>query len=353
MKLIDGVKTSENKVSSETLKLSEFVRDKSKSLIDRLESYEDIINIEVGDTGLNRAKALEREFDMRQLYIKYEGDNPTGTQKDRIAFAQVYDAIRREFDVVSLATCGNYGVAVALAAKLAGIHCKIYIPESYQTERIKEMEALEAEIIRLPGSYEDVVNQSSILAIENAWYDANPGGSNTPLQITAYSQIAFEIYEELGDAPKYCAVPVSNGTLIAGIFRGFVSLYKRGKTSRIPKMIAASSTRKNPIIQSFKHGLDYCRDLDPDIIKETKYNEPLINWHSFDGEEALYAIRKSEGDAFNISDKKMKEMSSFLIKKEGFRILPASTSGLIALLEMDEKLNFEPDRFVAVLTAKY
>ena len=353
MDLKDGVKTSENKVSSEAYKLCEFVKDKSNSLIDRLESFEDIINLESGDTGLNRAKTLEREFDIRQLYIKYEGDNPTGTQKDRIAFAQVYDALRREFDVISLATCGNYGVAMALASNLAGIKCKIYIPETYHTDRIVEMESLNAEIIRLPGSYEDVVMSSTEIAEKNGWYDANPGGVNTPLQISAYSQIAFEIVEELGDAPMYCAAPVSNGTLFAGIYRGFVSLYKRGKTSRIPKMIAGSSSGKNPIVQSFKQGLDYCKDLNPEAIKETKYNEPLINWHSFDGEEALYALQQSEGEAFNISDKKMKEMCSFLLKKEGIKILPAATAGLIALLELDKKLNFKPDRFVAVITSKF
>jgi threonine synthase len=353
MNLRDGVKSAENKVSSETKKLSEFVKDKTKSLVDRLESYEDIINLEVGDTGLNRTKTLEREFNIRQLYVKYEGDNPTGTQKDRIAFAQIYDALRREYECVALATCGNYGVAVALAANLAGIICKVFIPRSFHTDRIAEMESLGAEIIRLPGTYEDVVKNSSQLARENGWYDANPGGPNTPLQISTYSQIAYEIVEELGDAPKYCATPVSNGTLLAGIYRGFVSLYKRGKTSRIPKMIAASSSHQNPIVSSFKKGLGHCKDLNPERIKETKYNEPLINWHSFDGEEALYAIRESEGDAYHISDKKMKEMTAFLLKKESIKILPASTAGLIALLEMDEKFDFEPDRFVAVLTAKY
>lgn len=353
MNLKDGVKTSDNKVSSEARKLSELVKDTSKSLVDRLECYEDIIRLEVGDTGLSRAKTLEREFDLRQLYIKYEGDNPTGTQKDRIAFAQLYDALRREYNVVSLATCGNYGVAIALAADLAGIACKVYIPESYHTDRIAEIESLHAEIIRLPGSYEDVVIKSTEHANENGWYDANPGGANTPLQISAYAQIAQEIFEDMGDAPKYCAVPVSNGTLFAGIYRGFVSLYKRGKTSRVPKMIAASSSFKNPIIQSFLQGLDHCKDLNPEKIKETVYNEPLINWHSFDGEEALYALKESDGSAYNISDKKLREMTALLAKKEGFKILPASTAGLIGLLELDEKLNLEPDRFVAVLTAKH
>ncbi len=352
MNLRDGVKNADNKVSLESNRLGTFVKDKSKSLVDRIESFEDIISLEVGDTGLSRAKTLEREFNLRQLFIKYEGDNPTGTQKDRIAFAQIYDALRREYEVVSLATCGNYGVAMALAAGLGGIQCKIYIPETYHTERVFEMEVLGAKIIRLPGSYEEVVKRSSELAQQHGWYDANPGGANTPLQISAYAQIAYEIYEDLGDAPKYCAAPVSNGTLFAGIYRGFASLYKKGKTSRIPKMVAASSTRKNPIVQSFIQGLDHCKDLNPEVIKETKYNEPLINWHSFDGEEALYAIQKSKGQAYNVSDKKMREMSSILLKKEGFRILPASTAGLIGLLDLHEKINFEPDRFVAVLTAK-
>lgn len=352
MNLRDSVKSSDNKVSAESAKLSALVKDTTSNLIDRLEYFEDIMNIEVGDTGLTRAKTLEREFDLRQVYLKYEGDNPTGTQKDRIAFAQVHDALRREYGVIALATCGNYGVAVSLAAQLAGLRCMVYIPEDYRTERIGEIEALGAEIVRLPGSYEDAVTESSRLAAVNDWYDANPGGANTPLQIMAYAQIAYEIYDVLRDAPRYCAVPVSNGTLLAGIYRGFVSLYKKGKTSRIPKMIGASSTHKNPIVDSFLKGFDTCHDLDPAKVKETRHNEPLINWHSFDGEEALYALRTSDGLAFNVSDRSMLDMAAFLKKKEGYRILPASTAGLIGLLEAHETHPLEPDRFVAILTAK-
>lgn len=353
MNLLDNVKSADIKITKEVALLSDMVKDSSLSIVDRIESYEDIMSIEVGDTSLNRARNLEREFNIRQLYIKYEGENPSGTQKDRIAFAQVHDAMRRGYTIISLATCGNYGVAVAYAAYLAGIKCKIFIPESYHTERIREMEHFDAEIVRLPGTYEDTVTESSKLALKNKWYDANPGGTNTPLQIAAYSEIANEIYDQLRDAPKYIATPVSNGTLLAGIYRGFVTLYKRGKTSRVPKFIAGSSAYKNPIISSFKLGLDYCKDIDPAKIKETLINEPLINWHSFDGNEALYAIKQSGGEASHISDKKMKEMSNFLLKKEGYRILPASTSGLIALLEMHKKTELINDRYVAILTGKY
>ncbi len=353
MNLLDGVKSADIKITKEVTILSDLVKDKSLSMVDRIESFEEIISMEIGDTSLNRARNLERELDIRQLYIKYEGENPSGTQKDRIAFAQVHDAFRRDYATISLATCGNYGVAVAFAAYLAGLECKIFIPESYHTDRIREMEAFNAQIIRLPGSYEDTVIASSELASQHEWYDANPGGVNTPLQISAYAEIANEIYDQLRDAPKYVAAPVSNGTLLAGVYRGFVSLYKRGKTSRIPMFIAGSAAYKNPIITSFKAGLDHCKDIDPKAVKETVINEPLINWHSFDGDEALYAIHKSQGQAQHISDKKMKEMSIFLHKKEGYRILPASTAGLIAMLEMHEKNEFINDRYVAILTGRY
>jgi threonine synthase len=353
LSILDGVKSAEIKVTKEVKLLSDMVKDSSLSIVDRIESFEDIISIEIGDTSLNRARNLEREFDIRQLYIKYEGENPSGTQKDRIAFAQVQDAFRRNYKIISLATCGNYGVAVAYAASLAGVKCKIFIPETYHTERIKEMEHFDAEIIRLPGSYEDTVVESSRLAIQNKWYDANPGGANTALQIAAYAEIAYEIYDQLRDAPKYIAAPVSNGTLLAGVYRGFVSLHKRGKTSRIPKFIAGSSANKNPIISSFKAGLDFCKDIDPKLVKETVINEPLINWHSFDGNEALYALQQTGGEAMHISDKKMKEMSAYLLKKEGYRILPASTAGLIALLQLHEKNELINDRYVAILTGKH
>jgi threonine synthase len=353
MNILDGVKSAEIRITKEVNTLSEMVKDKNLSIVDRIESFEDIISLEVGDTSLNRARNLERELNIRQLYIKYEGENPSGTQKDRIAFAQVHDAFRRDFDIISLATCGNYGVAVAFASYLVGIKCKIFIPESYHTERIKEMQIFNPEIIRLPGSYEDTVAESTKMAAENEWYDANPGGANTSLQIAAYAEIANEIYDQLRDAPKYIAAPVSNGTLLAGVYRGFVSLFKRGKTSRIPRFIAGSAAFKNPIITSFKAGLDYCKDIDSRQVKETAINEPLINWHSFDGNEALYALRQSSGEAHHISDRKMREMSTFLHKKEGYRILPASTSGLIALVEMHQKNEMVNDRYVAILTGKY
>lgn len=350
--LIDGASGFGLAISQEAELLTKIVRDTENELVARLEAYEDIINIEVGDTSLTRVRNIERETSLRQIYIKFEGGNPTGTQKDRIAFAQCMDALRRGFDTVTTATCGNYGVAISLAAYLAGIRCIICIPENYHTLRNKEMEDLGAQIIKTPGDYEQSVEYSQNLALEKEYYDANPGGTNTHLQLISYAEIAYEIYDVLRDAPKVLAAPVSNGTMLAGIHRGFATLYKRGKTSRIPRIIAGSSFKKNPIITSFQKGLDYCQDLRPEAIKETKINEALINWHSYDGDVALQSILSTDGWAIDVSDQKLSYYSKILKDKEGLNVLPASTAGMIALLELHKKEDFENDRFVAILTGR-
>ena len=350
--LIDGAEGSGFELSMDVKERKKIIQDNKHPLESRLEAFEDVIDSEVGDTSLYRARNIERETELRQIYLKFEGGNPTGTQKDRIAFAQVFDALRRGFDTITLATCGNYGVACSLAAATAGIKCRIFIPEAYHTKRLEEIIQLGSEIIRVPGDYENAVNVSSQDAVKNEHYDANPGGTNEPIQLKAYAEIANEIYDELRDAPKYIAVPVSNGTTLAGIHKGFVSLYRRGKTSRIPMVIAGSSFKKNPIIQAFISGSAKCENLLPEKIKESKVNEPLINWHSIDGDLALDSIRKSNGWASFATDKEMLSYSRLLRSKEGMSVLPASTAGLIAFLNKHKKEPIQNDRFVIVLTGR-
>jgi threonine synthase len=189
-------------------------------------------------------------------------------------------------------------------------------------------------------------------ARNNEFYDANPGGSNTLTQLQAYGQIAYEIYDELRDAPLAVAAPVSNGTTLAGIYRGFLSLYRRGKTSRMPRVVAGSSFRKNPIVQAYLNNSESCEDLNPGKIRQTSVNEPLINWHSIDGDHALEAIRQTGGWAADASDKAMRKYTSLIRQKEGLQVLPASTAGLIALMTHHKKKPLSSDRFVVVLTGR-
>jgi threonine synthase len=348
----DGAASQAPIIAPELLPCRKIASDPRYPLHERIEAYEDIIDSEVGDTTLTRGRNLEREVGLRQIYLKFEGSNPTGTQKDRIAFAQAMDAMRRGFDAMTVATCGNYGAAVALAAELAGLSCYVYVPEGYRAGRIQQMQEYGAEIIRVVGDYETSVEVSRRRAATDEIYDANPGGENTPLQLSAYGSIAYEIYDELRDAPAVVAMPVSNGTTLAGVYKGFLSLYRRGKTSRIPRVVAGSSHGKNPIIRAFVKNVAHCEDIEPRRIRETAVNEPLVNWHSIDGDLALDAVRTTGGWAQYASDKSMISYARLLKEREGLNVLPASTAGLVVLFEQHKREPMPPDRYVVILTGR-
>ena len=291
-RLLDGVTPSSIDLTEEYGNQHLVASDLERPLAERLAAFEDVYESEVGDTPIVRARNIERATGMRQLFLKFEGGNPSGTQKDRIAFAQALDALRRGFDALTVATCGNYGVATAMAAMMAGLRCLVYIPEGYHTRRAKEMDGPGRRAHPDPGRLR---GRRRCLA--------RPGRdrtrSTTPIPAAPTpccscrptAQIAYEIYDELRDAPAAVAVPVSNGTTLAGIHHGFVSLYRRGKTSRIPRMVCGSSHGKNPIVVAWRKNLPDCDDLPPERIRETAVNEPLINWHSIDGDLALEAVR--------------------------------------------------------------
>jgi threonine synthase len=350
--ILDGAAPQPIQLPSDLEAERELAANRSAELEDRLEAFENIIDSEIGDTHLGRARNVERETGLRQIFLKFDGGNPTGTQKDRIAFAQAMDAMRRGFDTVTAATCGNYGAAVALAASFAGLKSVVFIPSGYKSRRIEEMRGYGAEIVTVQGDYEAAVTASRARAEREELYDANPGGANTPMQMRAYGEIAYEIYDELRDAPAAVAVPVSNGTTLAGIYRGFQSLYRRGKISHMPRMVAGSSWRKNPIVQAYVKNTPTCEDLDPQLIRETAVNEPLINWHSIDGDLALDAVRETGGWASYASDRAMASYARTIRESEGLSVLPAATAGLIALLDRHRQRTLANDRYVVVVTGR-
>jgi threonine synthase len=350
--LLDGATPQSPILSPELNAARVLASDSGSALLQRLEAFEDIVDSDVGDTSLNRARNLEREIGLRQIYLKFDGGNPTGTQKDRIAFAQAMDALRRGFDAVTVATCGNYGAAMALAASVSGLRCFVYVPAACHTRRMAEMEGYGADILTVDGGYEEAVQRSRDHAAGEEIYDANPGGDNTSIQLKAYGEIAVEIYDELRDAPAAVAVPVSNGTTLAGIHRGFVSLYRRGKTSRIPRMIAGSSPAQNPILLAYMREAARCDDIEPDRVRETRTNEALVNWHSIDGDHALQAIRGTGGFAESVPDRALIAWARKIRESEGLDVLPASTAGLAAFARRHERERFGPDRYVIVLTGR-
>ena len=161
----------------------------------------------VGGTLFTHARNLESLLGFGNIYLKFEGSNPTGTQKDRISQYHVHKAMREGYDTVTVGTCGNYGVSLAYFANLVGLKAKILIPEKYtMTPRRREtLNSLGAEILSDYDKYEDAVEASRRLAKTEHYYDANPGNGNEGWR--GYMSIATEIYAQLGNCPTAVAAP--------------------------------------------------------------------------------------------------------------------------------------------------
>lgn len=309
----------------------------------------------LGSTTFIESRNLARHVGCERLFLKFEGGNPTGTQKDRIALAIVDAAKSGGATAVTAASCGNFGAALAWASRIVELPAHIFIPEGYHVpkDRMKRIKETGAELHFVPGQYEDAVEYSSEEAKKREWFDANPGTDGVKqISLDAYGEIAHEIYRDIRRPPSFIFCPVGNGTTLAGIHLGFKSLLASGKISSLPRMVATSTRRGNPIVKSFKAGSTAIHDLRRDEIKETKLNEPLTNWHAYDGQEALDALYESNGFADYASEAKMGEFSKLLRHEEGLYVLPAASSTLAVMNDLADSKVTMKGTFIAVLTGR-
>lgn len=276
-----------------------------------------------------RVRRLPIGHGWERIYVKWEGKNPTGTQKDRAALMHVRRAIEQGYDTVTVGTCGNFGVALAYFANLLGVKAIIYIPSGYSKARIWEMRNYGAKVVFVDGKYEDAVERSIIDAMRFGYYDANPGSVNGHAAIESFKSIAYEIIEALGFIPDVISVPLGNGTTLAGIYAGFLEIASSSH-SKVPVMLGATTAYGNQIAETVKRGSDELVVLSESDVRETEYNEPLVSIKSFDGEQALEAIRRSNGYTFEFEDDELLDFTE-LLRREGINPLPASASSIGAI----------------------
>ncbi|MGB9785811.1 MAG: pyridoxal-phosphate dependent enzyme [Infirmifilum sp.] len=305
-------------------------------------------------TPFYRLRTLNKLFslDSSLIYVKYEGINPTGTHKDRAARAHVARAIQLGRDTITVGTCGNYGAAISYFARLAGVRAVIFVPRSYENSRVDEIKRNGARVVFVDGTYEEAVMLSSRAAKANEWYDANPGNSTDQVSFEAYSSIAWEIIRDLGDAPFAVGVPVGNGTTLVGIYEGFRRAYREGLATRVPRLIAGTTSLGNQIAVSWSKGSTTPIPLSPSYVRETPINEPLVSYVSFNAEEALRAIYDTNGRVYAFSDEEMLEMSLMLKAVERIPVLPASVASLLALKSFIKEEEVDGP-LVAVITGRW
>lgn len=307
-----------------------------RALID-LPGHSKIVSLHEGDTPLIPMPRLAADLGGGfELYVKFEGLNPTGSFKDRGMTAAVSEAFGRGARALICASTGNTAASAAAYAARAGIRCTVLIPQGkVAAGKLAGAVAYGAQVLQIDGSFDDAlsmvieISQRKPIALVN---------SLNPYRLEGQKTAAFEIIEDLGRAPDWLALPVGNAGNISAYWLGFTQ-YHQLHNSGLPALLGVQAAGAAPLV------LGHPVENPETIATAIRIGKPAR------GEQALQAAEESGGRIIAASDENILAMQSKLAK-EGVWVEPASAAGLAGFANEIQagRLNPAGKTIVAVCT---
>ena len=277
-----------------------------------------IVTLGEGGTPLLPAPALSRRTGA-DVWVKFEGMNPTGSFKDRGMTMAVTKAVERGAKVVICASTGNTSASAAAYATHAGITAAVLVPEGkIAMGKLSQAIAHNAQLIQVQGNFDDCLDIARDLA---ANYPVHLVNSVNNDRIEGQKTAAFEVVEVLGDAPDLHFIPVGNAGNYTAYTRGYREDIAAGNATRMPRMFGFQASGSAPIVRG-----EPVRDPDT-IASAIRIGNPA-SW-----ELALQARDESDGYFGAIDDDKILEAQRILSAEVGIFVEPASAISVAGLLE--------------------
>ncbi|HLB45691.1 MAG TPA: threonine synthase [Anaerolineales bacterium] len=291
-----------------------------------------------GNTPLIPAPRLAAEIAPGfNLYLKFEGLNPTGSFKDRGMTAAITQAAFEGARITICASTGNTAAAAAAYSSRAGMRCFVLIPEGQVAAgKIAGAIAYGAEVIQIQGSFDDAlrlvreISEKRPIALVN---------SINPYRIEGQKTAAFEICDALGDAPDWLCLPVGNAGNITAYWMGFKEYHGAGKSASLPQMLGVQAAGAAPLV------LGHPVENPETVATAIRIGRPAR------GEQALEAAEESKGGIIAVADDEILAMWRRLAR-EGVFVEPASAAGLAGLAKDSAggRLDLSGKTVVAVVT---
>ncbi len=306
-----------------------------------------IVDLNVGFTPLRRARRLGDALGLRELYVKDDTVNPSGSFKDRPAAVAVSKALDFKAAAVGCASTGNLAAAVAAHAAKANLPCYVFIPAGTESAKIVQASSYGARIVAVQGTYDDANRLAAEAAERYGWAFANI--NIRPYYVEGSKTLAFETCEQLDwTPPDRAIVPVGSGALLCAIHKGFHELTKVGLLDRDEvKITGAQAEGCSPVVSAFKNGGDEILPVEnPDTVAKS-----LAIGDPGDGLYAAQVMRRSGGLAESVSDWEIIDAIRLLAKTEGVFTEPAGAVTIAALRRLLENGDISADeRIVCYVT---
>ncbi|HSS04622.1 MAG TPA: threonine synthase [Solirubrobacterales bacterium] len=308
------------------------------SLIERyrdrlpLEEGDPIVSLNEGSTPLIEVPRLSERLGVR-AYLKFEGANPTGSFKDRGMTVAVSRAKGRGAEAVICASTGNTAASAAAYAARAGMRGAVIVPEGkIAIGKLAQALMHGARVIALQGNFDEALRIVRELADRHPIELVN---SVNPYRIEGQKTAAFEVFEDLGEAPGALAIPVGNAGNVTAYWRGFEEL------GVAPVVYGFQAEGAAPLV----HGAPVA---DPETVASAIRIGNPARW-----EEAMAAFTASRGRVAAVSDEQILDAYHWLAASEGVFCEPASAASVAGLLAHGLPVGEEtapPESVVCVLT---
>lgn len=316
-----------------------------KGLIDKYREFlpvsekTPVVTLSEGNTPLINSSFLSREV-KGEVYLKYEGLNPTASFKDRGMTMAVSKALEEGKSAIICASTGNTSASAAAYAARAKIKCVVLIPKgAIALGKLSQALIHGAQVIAIDGNFDDAFNL--VVEITNK-YPIQLVNSVNPYRIEGQKTGAFEICDQLGGgSPDFHAIPVGNAGNITAYWKGYKEYKDKGKISSLPKMIGFQAEGAAPIVR----GKPVER---PETIATAIRIGNPASW-----KKAEAARDESGGLIDMVSDKEILEAYKLLADKEGVFVEPASAASVAGVLKLSRKGYFKKyknPRIVSILT---
>jgi threonine synthase len=297
-----------------------------------------VVTLNEGNTPLIRADRIRQRLGLTcEVFLKYEGLNPTGSFKDRGMTVAISKALERGAKAVICASTGNTSASAAAYAARAGIRAFVLIPEGkIALGKLAQAMFHGAQVLQIRGNFDDALRLVRGVSEKHPVVLVN---SVNPDRIEGQKTGAFEICEQLGEAPTYQFMPVGNAGNITAYWRGYREFYEKGKIARLPRMIGWQAEGAAPIV------LGRVVEKPETIASAIRIGNPA-SWQG-----AKDALQQSEGAIDVVSDEEILSAYGLLAQLEGVFCEPASAASVAGLVKWVKTHGFTPsDRVVLILT---
>ena len=297
-----------------------------------------IITLKEGNTPLIPAdylsKLLGKDF---EVYLKYEGLNPTGSFKDRGMTVAISKASEEGAKAVMCASTGNTSASAAAYAARGGLKCIVLIPRgAIALGKFSQALIHGAQVYAVDSNFDAALE---LVKEITAKYPITLVNSLNPYRIEGQKTASFEICDCLGDAPDFQVMPVGNAGNITAYWKGYKEYKANNKITKLPKMLGFQAEGAAPIVKG--HPIKNPKT----IATAIRIGNPA-SWR-----QAEQARDESAGLIDMVSDKQILEAYKLLAAKEGIFVEPASAASVAGLLKLAKKNYFlRPAKIVCILT---